>query len=90
MAEALHREMAELKSWFDLGLEQRGGTALVTSDPESAATLIVDYLVKGAPSAHPDEFTPGVALGLAARFEGILSQGRHFPAWRPDPGQQNI
>ena len=67
MAETLHREVAELRPWYDLGLEKRGRTALATFEPEKAATLLTDYLVKGAPSALPDGLSPAVALRLAAQ-----------------------
>jgi hypothetical protein len=67
LADALHRELDELRPWYDLGLERHGRTALAAFTPEAAASLIADYLVNGSPSAPPKEFTPGVALRLAAQ-----------------------
>lgn len=94
MAGALHRELAKLRPWYDLGLEKRGRTALVTFDPESAATLITDYLVRGEPSSPPNDLSPGVALRLAAQdlrafyFEAATSRpgaqvpdSRTFNSW---------
>lgn len=67
LADALHRELAELRPWYDLGLERNKRTALAAFSPDGAASLIADYLVNGSPSAPPKEFTPAVALRLAAQ-----------------------
>ncbi len=94
LGNALHRELAELRPWYDLGLERHGRTALAAFTPEAAASLIADYLVNGSPSAPPKELTPGVALRLAAQdlkafyFEAASSRpgagvpnSRVFSSW---------
>jgi hypothetical protein len=67
LSDALQRELAELRPWYDLGLERHGRTALAAFVPEAASSLIADYLVNGSPSTPPKEFSPGVALRLAAQ-----------------------
>jgi len=80
MAEALHRELTELRPWYDLGIENRGRTSLVAFVPETAADLIADYLVNETPDSSPEELSPSVALRLAAQdiksfyFEAVISK----------------
>jgi hypothetical protein len=65
LAEALQREVAELRPWYDLGVEKQGRTALVAFIPERAADFFAGYLVDGASDSSPDDLSPGLALRLA-------------------------
>jgi hypothetical protein len=64
-AEALQREVAELRPWYDRGVEKQGRTGLVAFTPERASDFFTDYLVNGASDSAPDDFSPGLALRLA-------------------------
>lgn len=80
LAAHLHQEVTELRPWYDLGLEKRGRTAMVTFDPQTAADLLAEYLTNGSDHTSNTEFSPGVALRLAAQdikvfyFESITSR----------------
>lgn len=67
LAAAMHKELAELRPWYDLGLEKRGRTAVVTFDPEAAASLFAGYLTGSDPGGDHGELSPGVALRLACQ-----------------------
>ncbi len=80
LAASLHREIAELRPWYDLGLEGRGRTAMVTFDPESAASLLEGFLTREEPPSPEGDLDPAVALRLAAQdlkafyFEAAISR----------------
>lgn len=80
LAASLHQEITELRPWYDLGLENRGRTAMVTFDPQTAASLLAEYLTNGSDHTSTTEFSPGVALRLAAQdikafyFEAVTSR----------------
>lgn len=80
LAASLHREVAELRPWYDLGLEQRGRTAMVSFDPESAAGLLEQFLTQDEPPSSRGESRPAVSLRLAAQdlkafyFEAAISR----------------
>lgn len=94
LAASLHREVAELRPWYDLGLERRGRTALVTFEPESTAGLLEEFLTLDEPTSAGEEQPPAVALRLAAQdlkafyFEAAISRpgaeipdSRVFSSW---------
>ncbi len=80
LVQALHREVADLRPWYDLGLEHRGRTAMVNFDPETVANLIADFLFNQASNSAPEHLTHGTALRLAAHdlkvfyFEAVISR----------------
>ena len=84
LVESLHREVAELRPWYDLGRERNARTAMATYTPEGAVSLLADYLLHGSPTTPPQENTTGEALRLAVQdlqtfyFEAASS--------RPDAG----
>lgn len=78
--QALMREVAELRPWYDMGLQKRGRTAMTDFNPETAAGILCDYL-SGKDIGIPEkEIPPAVALRLAAQdlksfyFEAAISQ----------------
>ncbi|MFO7875372.1 MAG: hypothetical protein R6U55_02170 [Desulfovermiculus sp.] len=76
----LQQEVTELRPWYDLGLEKRGRTAMATFEPQTAANLLAEYLTNGSDHSSNMEFSPGVALRLAAQdikayyFEAVTSR----------------
>ncbi len=78
--QALMREVAELRPWYDIGLEKRGRTAMADFDPETAAGILCDYLSGKGINLSDREMSPGVALRLAAQdlksfyFEAAVSR----------------
>lgn len=64
---AFHDEMAELRPWYDLGLERRGRTAMAEFDPETVTELLTGFLQDETSEALPGRFSPAVALRLAAQ-----------------------
>jgi len=65
--QAFREEVAELRNWYDIGVQKRGRTALSHFTPEDAAALFCDYL-SGKDILPPDETgPPAVALRLAAQ-----------------------
>lgn len=80
MAEAVQRELTELRPWYDMGIEKRGRTSLVTFTPETAAALISDCLVSENPGSPQGDLGLSVALRLAAQdiksfyFEAVISK----------------
>ncbi|MFW6217199.1 MAG: selenoprotein B, partial [Desulfohalobiaceae bacterium] len=83
---ALQKEMAELKPWYDLGLEQRGRTALADFEPETAAALLTDFLQGKGLDTKGREISDAVALRLAVQdlkafyFEAAISRpGAEIP-----------
>ena len=80
LAASLYREVAELRPGFDLGLERRGRTAMVTFDPDSAAGLLEQFLTEESPPSSGGELSPAVSLRLAAQdlkafyFEAAISR----------------
>ncbi len=78
--QALMREVAELRPWYDMGLEKRGRTAMADFDPETAAGVLCDYLCGKDIGIPEKEISPAVALRLAAQdlksfyFEAAISR----------------
>ncbi len=64
---AFRREVAELRPWYDLGLEKRSRTVVVNFDPEAAATLLDSYAFGEVPGIPVPDLSLPVALRLAAQ-----------------------
>lgn len=64
---AFRREVAELRPWYDLGLEKRGRTAVVNFDPEMASTLLDTYGFGEVPEIPVTDLSLSVSLRLAAQ-----------------------
>lgn len=77
---SLKREVAELRSWYDLGLEKRGYSAVAYFSPETAAKLLSDFLLDVPLQLPEGILSPAVALPFAAQdlkafyFESVLSR----------------
>jgi hypothetical protein len=63
---AFRREIAELRSWYDLSLQRSGRTAMGDFDPEAASTLLDSYAFGELRVTVPGHPLP-VALRLAAQ-----------------------
>lgn len=78
--QALMREVAELRPWYAIGLENRGRTAVADFDPETAAGMLCGYLSGKGMNIPVSGISPGVALRLAAQdlksfyFEAAVSR----------------
>lgn len=77
---AFKREVAEFRSWYDLGLEKRGYSAVAYFGPEAAVQLLSEFLL-GEPLEFPENISsPAVALRLAVQdlkafyFESVMSR----------------
>ena len=80
------REVAELRTWYDIGMEKRGRTAVADFDPETATGILCDYLSGKDIDIFRKEISPAVAIRLAAQdlksfyFEAAISQpGAEIP-----------
>lgn len=91
---AFKREAAELRTWYDLGVQQRGRTAMADFDPETAVNIICNYLSGEEIETPRKDVSLAVALRLAAQdlnafyFEAVISQpgvqtpgSREFSDW---------
>lgn len=83
------KEVAQLRPWYDLGLEKRGRTAVADFEPETAAGILGDYLLDKDVDIPGEDISLAVALRIAAQdlkafyFEAAISQ----PGGRiPDSG----
>jgi hypothetical protein len=87
-------EAAELRVWYDLGVEARGRTAMSDFDPETAAGILCDYLSGKEINPPGRDLPPAVALRLAAQdlkafyYEAAISRpgagrpkGDEFADW---------
>jgi hypothetical protein len=77
---SLKREVAELRSWYDLSLEKRGYSAVAYFTPETASQLLSDFVLN-MPLQLPESIpSPAVALRFATQdlkafyFESLLSR----------------
>lgn len=81
MVSAFRREVTELRSWYDIGLQRRGRTAVGNFDAPSASELFIGYLLGQTPHDVPDMSLPfPVALRLASQdlkafyFEAVIAK----------------
>jgi hypothetical protein len=82
----LKREVAELRTWYDIGVKKRGRTAVADFDPETAAGILCDYLSGKDIDIVRKEISPAVAIRLATQdlksfyFEAAISRpGAEIP-----------
>lgn len=73
-------EMAQFRSWYDIGLEKRGYSTVVCFSPDAAAKLLSDFVL-GNPVQLPETIaSPATALRLAAQdlkavyFEAVMAR----------------
>ena len=64
---AFKREVAELRPWYDLGLEERKRTAVVEFGPQSSSELLSGFLTGEKELPGKREFSLALALRLAAQ-----------------------
>lgn len=80
LIDAYNEEVAELRNWYDAGLQKTGRTALVDFTPDGAAQLIGAYLLNGTATSVKADVPFAVALRLAAQdlkafyFESIVAR----------------
>lgn len=77
---AFKREVAEFRTWYDLGLEKRGYSTVAYFGSEAAVQLLSDFVL-GEPLKFPENISsPAVALRLAVQdlkafyFESVMSR----------------
>jgi hypothetical protein len=76
----LKREVAELRSWYDLSLEKRGYSAVAYFTPETATQLLSDFVLNMSLQLPENISSPAVALRFATQdlkafyFESVLSR----------------
>jgi len=64
---AFRHEVAELRSWYDLGREKSGRTAVSNFEADSAAGLLAGYILGDAPDTADMNLPLALALRLAAQ-----------------------
>jgi len=84
--QTLQQEVAELRTWYDLGVAKRGRTTAGTSglEPESAAKFVGDFIFSDDPTLLND--VPPLSL-LRLAIEDL--KAFYFEAMTSQPGQQN-
>jgi len=77
---AFAHEMAEIRSWYDLELEKRGYSTVVSFSPDAAIKLLSDFVL-GNPVQLPKNLaSPATALRIAAQdlkaiyFEAVMAR----------------
>ena len=85
--QTLQQEVAELRTWYDLGVAKRGRTTAGTSglDLESAAKFVGDFIFSDDPTRPLNDVPPLSLLRLA--IEDL--KAFYFEAMTSQPGQQN-
>lgn len=77
---AFRYEVAGLRSWYDLGFEKSGRTAVSIFEPDAASGLLCGYIVGDPPEIPGVDLPLAVALRLAAQdlkafyFEAAISR----------------
>ncbi len=79
---AFKREMAELRPWYDQGVEQRRRTALADFDPETAAGILCNYLL----GEHVENPSKDISLAVAIRLAAQDLKSFYFEAAISRPG----
>jgi hypothetical protein len=80
LIDAFHQEVAELRNWYDAGLQKTGRTALVDFTPDGAAKLLGAYVLNGTETTAKADVPFAVALRLAAQdlkafyFESVVAR----------------
>ena len=74
------REIAELRPWYDLGMEKRGRTSITEFAPESSAEILCNYLLGEQVEIPREDISFAAALRLAYQdlkafyFESAISR----------------
>lgn len=84
VAERLRREMQELRTWYDIGLEKRGRTTVGSSGMEIDA--IADLLVRVTEGEIPDNPRNDVDLGESVRLAVEDFKAFYYEAATAQPG----
>lgn len=90
LLEALHREILELRPWYDRNRQRRARTAVGRFDPERAQAVIAEFARGRIPDEPIEGLSPSAALRLAAQdlkafyFEAVSAQPG---AREPDSGE---
>ncbi len=79
---AFKREMAQLRPWYDQGLEKRGRTAMTDFDPETAEAILSNYLL----GEHVEIPRKGLSLAVALRLAAQDLKSFYFEAASSRPG----
>ena len=87
LAEALRRELQELKTWYDMGLERRGRTAVGGS--ELGLDEIADLLVVLADGKLPENPRPELKLGETVRLAAEDLKAFYQEAATAQPGDSS-
>lgn len=75
---AFRQEMAEFRSWYDIGLEKRGYSAVIYFPPEGALQMFTDFLSGNPLTLEENMSSPASALRFAAQdlksiyFESVM------------------
>lgn len=86
VAERLRREMQELRTWYDLGLERRGRTTVGSSG--LPIDSIADLLIRVADGEVPDNPRDDVDLGESVRLAVEDLKAFYYEAATAKPGSQ--
>jgi len=84
VAELLRREMQELRTWYDIGLEKRGRTTVGSS--ELSIDVIADLLIRIADGEIPDNPRTDVDLGESVRLAVEDFKAFYYEAATAQPG----
>ncbi len=87
LQQTFQHEIAELRSWYDLAVAQRGRTTATVSglSPEAIGTFISDFLTDNIPDSPRDDLSALDVLKLAV--EDLKAY--YYEAVSAQPGQQH-
>jgi hypothetical protein len=80
MVLSFRREVAELRPWYDIGLQHRGRSAVGAFDPQSASELFIEFVRGNTPTMPAESQSIAAALRLAAHdlksfyFEAVIAK----------------
>ncbi len=88
LREALHQEIGQLHSWYDLAVRQRGRTTMGVSGltPEALGTFVSAFL----DGAVPENPRPDIPLAALFRFAVEDLKSYYCEAITAQPGQQAV
>ncbi|MCF8093196.1 MAG: hypothetical protein K9K40_12160 [Desulfotignum sp.] len=75
---AFRQERAEFRSWYDIGLEKRGYSAVIYFPPDAALQVFTDFLSDKPLTLEENMSSPASALRFAAQdlkaiyFESVM------------------
>ena len=75
---AFRQEMAEFRSWYDIGLEKRGYSAVIYFSPDAVLQVLSDFLSGNPLTLEENMSSPASALRFAAQdlksiyFESVM------------------